>query len=188
MDTHYFLAISLPDEVKELMYLKSEWYRGKWEFDKWTHPLDYHITLVFLGNIAPHSVNVVKEIVELSLFSDPELFVRLRNVHSFGDNEKPRILYQKVALDNGWLALRARLFNNLLPFFSTLDKRPFRPHITIAKKFRDESEWVLQQPNVNSERKMSEWYATEIILYRIHNDKRPSYEEVMCWDVTIDSK
>ncbi|MGL4819046.1 MAG: RNA 2',3'-cyclic phosphodiesterase [Bacilli bacterium] len=184
MGKHYFLAIPVPERFKESLYVTKENMLTDYPFKHWTHPLDYHITLIFLGELDEMKLQLVKEIVELSIEQEEALFVRLKDIRIFGEVARPRVVYHHVKLDAGWLWLRNRIFTNLKPFFRTLDARPYRPHVTYAKRYvggaafpfeqREVPDWCMQ------ERK---WYARDMVLYSIQLNETPRYVPIAKWDV-----
>ena len=54
--SHYFWAVMLPDEVKHIIHHRLEKDKGLFQFKRWVHELDYHITLAFLGYAEPQKL------------------------------------------------------------------------------------------------------------------------------------
>ena len=50
MNTHFFFALVLPDDIKAYLNAVTEQLKPDFPFKKWLHPADYHITMAFLGN------------------------------------------------------------------------------------------------------------------------------------------
>ncbi|MFD6439698.1 2'-5' RNA ligase family protein, partial [Peribacillus sp. NPDC060186] len=55
MNTHFFFALVLPDDIKTYLNDVTEQIKSEFPFKKWLHQADYHITMAFLGN-APDSM------------------------------------------------------------------------------------------------------------------------------------
>ena len=49
MELHYFVAITLPNHIKEMLSNYKEDMQEELQFRSWVHKEDYHITLSFLG-------------------------------------------------------------------------------------------------------------------------------------------
>jgi 2'-5' RNA ligase len=47
--THFFFAVSIPEETKLIMKKHCEQLKEKIPFSRWVHYEDIHITLAFLG-------------------------------------------------------------------------------------------------------------------------------------------
>ena len=52
MELHYFVAITLPNHIKEMLSNYKEDMQEELQFRSWVHKEDYHITLSFLGSAA----------------------------------------------------------------------------------------------------------------------------------------
>ena len=47
--THYFWAVKLPDAIKQTIHDELNNVQPIFQFQRWVHRDDYHITLAFLG-------------------------------------------------------------------------------------------------------------------------------------------
>ncbi|MGR5883284.1 2'-5' RNA ligase family protein [Bacillus cereus] len=61
MELHYFVAITLPNHIKEMLYNYKEDMQEELQFRSWVHKEDYHITLSFLGECNGGTIRGNKE-------------------------------------------------------------------------------------------------------------------------------
>ncbi len=96
------------------------------------HPEDLHITLVFLGPVAPDQYDCVLETADRT--STPTFSIRIDRV---GYWKRPHILWcgpSEIPLELNRLV--SGLQRGLSGCGFTPEKRPYRPHVTLTRKSR----------------------------------------------------
>ncbi|MNI92654.1 RNA 2',3'-cyclic phosphodiesterase [compost metagenome] len=59
------------------------------------------------------------------------------------------------------------------------EERPYHPHITMARKYREEEKLEKELLNsMNNEASFGSWLVDRIVLYRTNLGKIPMYEEI----------
>jgi len=121
-----FTAIELPDDVKAELYQLNLPLPGA----RWIKPEDYHLTVRFVGDVdAAHA----REFAANAASFEIEVFeLRISGVGVFGGND-PSTVFANVELTPPLEALaraheKAARNAGLPP-----DKRPFKPHVTLAR-------------------------------------------------------
>lgn len=94
--THFFYALTLPDETKEFLKQTSERIKTEFPFKKWLHHEDYHITLAFLGDAPEEMRQKSLELVNDALVDVSRFDLHLNRMGFFGNKETPRILFAGV--------------------------------------------------------------------------------------------
>lgn len=132
-----FTAITFPEEVKRKLtdiqqMLKSGSLRGNFTNDE-----NLHLTLVFLGEVAPNRVGLVQNAIANSPFSSFEL--TMKGVGRF-KREGGDIVWVGIDMSKDLSTLHARLAEQLAAAGFTLEERGFKPHLTLARevKFRED--------------------------------------------------
>lgn len=176
---HYFFAVKLPKEIKTFLY---EWINEKREdypFLKWVHPEDYHITLVFLGFVEESSRDEIIERVRSILASEKSFQLTLSKLGVFGAMKSPRIFWAGVNESDSLNKLQRKLFDECVQMQFSLDKKPFNPHITLARKWGSENEFSknILVPITTNEGEKVTFTINEVVLYETHLDKIPKYKE-----------
>lgn len=172
---HYFLAIKLPKKVKEFL---KEWIaanKPEFPFARWVHHEDFHITLAFLG-FAEESMK--QEVIDTmqQVLSDEGLFtLTLDKIGTFGPHKKPRIFWADVEQSEDLNRVQKKVHRQCIDIGFQLDKKPFRPHITLARKWRGEEDFEVGKLTKFEDRLT--FTVNEVVLYETHLDKTPKYHE-----------
>ena len=131
---HYFFAVKLPDETKSFL---SRWVGGAFPkdwFGRWVHPLDYHITMAFLGNVKENKVKDFSLRMADMLKGETAFPLTLGETGYFGKKDSPRVFWAGVQDSPPLAELQRKIFRLCLDEGFRLDQNPFRPHITLARK------------------------------------------------------
>ena len=125
--TRLFFALSLPDSISdELDGLCEGIARARWALEN-----DYHITLNFLGEVPGARVREVIEIAHS--IRKPALELSLQGSGVYPHRGRPKVLWVGVQPDEALLSLQRTLQNELRHADFVLEKRKFRPHVTLAR-------------------------------------------------------
>lgn len=176
MKAHYFLAIPVPRQVQsELIREARE--NEKLPFKRWVHPDDLHLTLVFLGDCTHYQLAQVKEKLENPLGNWTSFPIELSTYGIFGHQLQPRVFWMGVKDQPKLHAYREELFQMCSEIGFSLDRRPFAPHITLARKWAGEKDYVA---TLFDHRSLSQikWQVNEIVLYETQFNVEPKYKVV----------
>lgn len=177
-NSHFFLAVSLPKPTKGVLSRWKELMEPHLSFRSWVHPQDYHITLAFLGNASFAQVKAVKEKMNDILINYPVFNLELTGLGIFGNSEAPRVLWCGVKEDQNLIDLQKEVYEACTEIGFSLDKRPFHPHITIARKWIGEQnfeEKVLEQLGQPKD-EFQVFKAELLVLYQTHMNRSPKYQ------------
>ncbi len=101
---------------------------------RWVHPASIHLTLVFLGNLDPSQLEEVREAMNTTAGTFSLFDYHLSHVGFFGPARQPEIIWIGVEEPTGILQ---RLYRFLLQDLErrgfSIRKRPFSPHLTLAR-------------------------------------------------------
>ncbi|WP_062354872.1 RNA 2',3'-cyclic phosphodiesterase [Bacillus kwashiorkori] len=179
MDLHYFFAVKLPDEAKEVI---NEWIQKKkshFPFKNWVHPQDYHITLAFLGSCKKDRLDKLNVSMEKMLWKEESFSLTLNELGFFGSEKQPRVFWLDVLPSESLLQIQKKVYNHCIDSGFILDKKPFRPHITLARKWQGETPF--NKSNLVKIQQKSEKLYTfmidSIVLYESHVKETPKYYE-----------
>lgn len=177
---HYFLAVKLPKEIKNFLQTWIDEKCALYPFLKWVYPEDYHITLVFLGFVEKNKLNELIERVTPVISKEKSFQLTLSKLGIFGTTKSPRIFWAGVNESESLNTLQKKLYDECLQLQFSLDKKPFNPHITIARKWGGEEDFYEEKliSIINDEGEQVTFPVKEVVLYETHVDKRPKYREV----------
>ncbi|MFT6658609.1 RNA 2',3'-cyclic phosphodiesterase [Maritalea sp.] len=122
-----FTGLEIPDDVSFALSLK----RGGLGHSRWIDPINYHITLRYIGDVDIQMGNAVANCLD-KFHLEPPFKVTINHLGVFGGS-RPRALYAGLqpcaALDNLQSAHERALHKLGLPS----DGRKYTPHVTLAR-------------------------------------------------------
>lgn len=178
MNTHYFFALTLPNELKDELYSRIEQLKVIFPFKKWLHPADYHITMAFLGD-APESMREeALHLVRAALENETVFELTLNEMGTFGRVEQPRILWEGIEFEQRLFDVQQKVYKACLNAGFTLDSKPFKPHITLARKYTGTT-FDLEKAAELADLEHTCFLASQITLYQTHIGETPSYEPLV---------
>lgn len=152
-----FFALQIPEPVKRALLRVREPVTGA----KWQSASQLHLTLLFLGNVAEESVPDI--CAALRDFPVASFDLEARGVACFGQPETPRNLWAGVAPEAPVANLNATLKERLGHLGFRFEKRPFRPHITLAR-FEKQKESVSALLSEHGEDRFGTFPVHEVVL------------------------
>ena len=100
----------------------------------WGHQENLHLTLKFLGNIPATNVEALSQAVERTAFSARPFELLVEGCGVFPPHGAPRVLWIGIDDPSGWLDKVYRaLEDECAGAGFEREKRPFHPHLTIAR-------------------------------------------------------
>jgi 2'-5' RNA ligase len=137
---------------------------------RWQHRADLHLTLHFLGQVAPQRLDAL---CALAAGVDAAGFELV--LDQLGHWPRPQVLWAGPGLTPPALVeLHARLGAGLLALGFELDSRPFAAHVTLARKIR---RW----PQGASALDPIHWQAREFALVESVPGSIPAYRPLARW-------
>lgn len=170
MSNHYFIGVRLPDHAAEKLAAE----RNRWNIRSHKQvipPEDMHITLVYIGADPHNELSAVHESLQHIQIQPFE--VTISGAGTFGNPETPRVVYGKVAENGPLRELQREVAETLDSFRLRPDRRPYVPHVTLAKKWSGGE--PLRQP---LELGTVTFSVNEFSLFKVNLGKRPRYEAV----------
>lgn len=176
---HYFLAVKLSKEIKTFLHNWIDVRRQDYPFFKWVHPEDYHITLVFFGFVDESKRDELIERVRPIISKEESFQLTLSRLGVFGFAEKPRIFWAGVNESQKLKELQKKVYEECVNMEFSLDKKPFNPHITLARKWGSDEEFHKEKliSITTDEGDPISFQVDEVVLYETHMDKSPKYKE-----------
>ena len=101
---------------------------------RWVDPSGIHLTLAFLGELDNAQLERAIEAATLAARQVQPFTYRLTRLDIFGSPRQPRVVWMGIEEASGSLArLHSLLQNELARSGFETDKRPFSPHLTLAR-------------------------------------------------------
>jgi 2'-5' RNA ligase len=143
-----FVALELPDEVRTALAdlqgdLKAE---APPKSVRWTRPASIHLTLQFLGDVAPGQVEAIADALRGVCAGYAPFSFELKSLGVFPNSSRPRVVWVGVAEPSGTLvAVQKGVTQALAPLGFEPEKRAYTPHLTIGRADRHASRAALAE-------------------------------------------
>ncbi|AZN39606.1 RNA 2',3'-cyclic phosphodiesterase [Paenibacillus albus] len=181
-----FVAIPLPSEIKLAI---STWssnlqQQRQFQFRKWVHHEDLHITLQFLGDTPVQRIPHIIEGLRAAVTALLPFQICIESLGTFGRPNFPSVLWGAIGGDRNQLHfVQEQVVSKLSPLGFPPEARPYHPHLTLARKYNSEEPFapstlaVHQAPSSAAEKPL-QWQSDSIALYATHMYELPMYEAV----------
>lgn len=183
--THFFFAVSLPEEVKKELHKQCLSIQEKFLFRRWVHQEDYHMTLAFLGEASGDKLEKAKRLVMTELDGQQAFPLQINQLGFFGQKDSPRIFWANTAEEERLNTIRDIVFSACLEAGFKLETRPFKSHITLARKWAGSHPFemdYLKDTNPFAKAPLI-FQAKEVVLYQTHIDRVPKYEKIAAFSL-----
>jgi 2'-5' RNA ligase len=127
-----FVALEIPFEVRENFAELIRELRTIAPREKWVRAENLHVTLKFIGEIAPEKTDPIRQALA-SVRSDSIVKLSFRNLGFFPNEKHPRVFWAGVEASPNLQKLAAgiEIVTEKLGF--PREQRPFSPHLTLAR-------------------------------------------------------
>jgi 2'-5' RNA ligase len=164
-----FLAVRLPPGVVEHLDRAMQGARSLAPPEvRWVDPARWHLTLAFYGEVPDDRVDRLRAKVTRQVRGTGPLDLRLRAAGRFGD----RVM---------WVGVGGRDRDELrrLGTAVSVEDRPYRPHLTVARVrgCADLRPLVAALGDYEG----PGWTATQLVLVRSRLGPRPTYDDIASW-------
>lgn len=175
---HYFIAVPVVSELKEEFASWQSQLKDTFPYKLWPHKEDLHITLKFLGAVDDEMLPKLRE--TLRSIQGEKFSLSVGNIGTFGKQDSPRVLWAGVEKVNLLEELFQKVEGHVTSLGLAKENRPYRPHITLAKKWNGLpiSSDKLMEIKSAYQTKMFPMQVESFVLYQIHPSRTPKYEAV----------
>ncbi|QKS72109.1 RNA 2',3'-cyclic phosphodiesterase [Paenalkalicoccus suaedae] len=168
---HHFIGISATPEVASAgVAARLDMIH---QYNVLPDPRDMHITLLFLGGFEFAKVEELWD--RIATIPSPSFPLTFSKRASFGLATRPRVLFLAPEHSNALLDLQAMVRKSGDDVSFEGDRRPYHPHMTIAKKWRGVERTA---PLDDIKIKPVTMTVAEIHLYEIRIGEVPRYERI----------
>jgi 2'-5' RNA ligase len=129
-----FIAIALPPHIKKLIVQHSATLQQQiGEAARWVSPENIHITLKFLGDVAPPEIAPLTTSLAAKLAEQPQILLKLGHLGIFPSLQRPRILWLGVQANQPLQELQKIVEATTRGLGYLPDAKPFSPHLTLGR-------------------------------------------------------
>jgi len=129
-----FLAFNLTDAARDAVVEAQERVKTQFKHSKvsWVDPVNFHVTVHFIGDFPEHDVSALTDALH-ALDYPPTFDLELTELSAFPDKKNPHVLFVDTTFRTEGFGVVKRMANVLAGFGIEIDKRPWKPHITIGR-------------------------------------------------------
>lgn len=188
MEIRSFLAFELPPDVKRILINANDGMKRELLNARWVKVENIHLTLVFLGNFPSDKVDAAGGALEEICNKYAPFTIQVKGIGTFGGKRNPRVLWAGIEGDIDRMgSFRDELQERLAPFGVKIERRKFKPHLTLAR-FRNTDRPEPGLPRVLAElRDLSSSPCTFEKLFFLKSDLKPGgavYTKLKSWELS----
>jgi len=129
-----FIALPLPRKVLDYLTGVQQCLATQGIRARWVRPEAMHLTVKFLGDLAPEKVEAVVAVVDKVAAHYSPLQLTTLGLGGFPNIGRPRVLWAAIGGDNVRLGhLQQDIESALVPLGWPKEKRSFKGHLTLAR-------------------------------------------------------
>lgn len=129
-----FIAIEIPDAIQSLLICAQEELKRNIRGASWVKRGNIHLTLRFLGDVAPNQISTIKNAIEKVAIRRSPFSMKIGGIGAFPNLTRPRIIWAGVKTGaNEVVAISKDIDSGLSQHGFGRDEKPFRPHLTLAR-------------------------------------------------------
>lgn len=131
-----FTAITLPQKVKRHLAHTTKRLQKSIEYGKFSDSGNYHITLVFMGDIKEDKLPTIHKIMDETAGKFPPMFLTCEDI-GFFEKRNRKILYYNVGGQLELLSkMQRHLYQNIHAAGLCRQENSYTPHITFARNVK----------------------------------------------------
>ncbi|MDQ3364576.1 MAG: RNA 2',3'-cyclic phosphodiesterase [Myxococcota bacterium] len=103
---------------------------------RWVAPVNYHLTLKFLGSTRKATVGALRDVLEAAAAGTPRFTLRAARLGAFASLDKANVVWAGIqdTSSSGALDLLARQIEQACTGLGfTAESRPYHPHVTLGR-------------------------------------------------------
>ncbi len=185
-----FLAFELAPEIKKIVSRVLAEAAETTRDVRWVRAAGIHLTMVFLGHVREVDVPAIEAAGQRVCLNYRPFDVSLRGIGCFPSERNPRVIWLGLQGDTDRMSLfRDALQRELEPLGIRLEKRAFKPHLTLGRMRKGRGGGGQRNLGVLLETyrdlTSADWPLNELVLFK--SDLRPGgavYTKLKAWPLS----
>ncbi len=128
-----FISIELPEELRQSIRCLQRKLIDSGGDVRWLRMSGVHLTLRFLGPVAPTLIPEIISALELAAGGKRSIRVKLKGVGAFPSLLSPRVIWVGLEESQDLIELQRDIDDALRGIGKEAEKRAFKPHLTIGR-------------------------------------------------------
>lgn len=131
-----FIALPVSEAIREGCRALQDKGREQGLSMRWCRPEQMHLTLVFLGKIDASRLNALEHMLRSIMARTASFGLEISGLGIFPKSGKPRVLWAGISEEQALMRLQGILSEEVGKLGIPVEKRPYRPHLTLARPGR----------------------------------------------------
>lgn len=127
-----FVALEIPSEVRENLVTLLRELRAVDPRPRWVRAENLHVTLKFIGHMAPERLEAIRGALETVRSSAP-VTLDFHGLGFFPNEKRPRVFWAAMGASPNLARIVADIETNLEKIGIPREQREFSPHLTLAR-------------------------------------------------------
>jgi 2'-5' RNA ligase len=142
-----FIAIEIPASIQAKLREVSNSLKGQIAAGavRWTPPENIHLTMKFLGDVSPASMETVKKILAAEAARHSEFEIEVAGLGAFPNSRRPRVIWIGIQAPEELKTLQHRIEEDAARLGYPVEERGFTPHLTLGRVSRNATGADLRQ-------------------------------------------
>lgn len=129
-----FIALEIPQELQQTIHKETDSLRNSiGSLVRWVPFGNMHLTLKFLGNISPASVDILTQMIRAEADSCKAFVMQVGGLACFPSPKRPRVIYIGLQAPAELEALQHGIESATTRLGYESEERDFSPHLTIGR-------------------------------------------------------
>jgi len=129
-----FIAVEIPAEIQQNVYKETSHLRkGLDSLVRWVPVENLHLTLKFLGDVSPSSVEFLMQLLRIEAEAIQCFTIHLAGLGSFPSLKRPRVIYIGIQAPAALDALQRGIESASRRLGYESEERPFSAHLTLGR-------------------------------------------------------
>ena len=165
-----FFAVELSDAITTGVRRIQQELQGNAAGVRWVRPEGIHLTLRFLGGVAPERIEGIVDQAEQRVQALSPFTIGIRGCGGFPTAKNPRVIWIGVHDPSGALkALQAKVEAGMVKVGFLKEERAYTPHLTLGRMHPGKGQGMIAQAlEAVRESDLGQMEVREICLFRSH--------------------
>ena len=129
-----FIAVEIPAEIQQKIDRETENFRkGIQSLVRWVPSQNMHLTLKFLGDVSPNSLEFITQMLRSEAANIPCFDIHLAGLGAFPNLKRPRVLYIGIQAPAALDTLQRGIESACRRLGYDAEERPFSAHLTLGR-------------------------------------------------------
>lgn len=134
MDLRCFIAIELPDKIKNNIDTYIEKLNATKADVKWVPSKNLHLTLKFLGSTPEKIIpDISRKLLEIAKLYNNSFYMQILGAGVFPNTRHPRVVWLGIKDSEDAVKIQKDIDESMKEFGFEMESREFKPHLTIGR-------------------------------------------------------